>query len=74
MPKTHNIEIVKFYKTRTSKSLSFMRILSNDFKIIVVLKSVTYYLQLRSVRLCLKNCCPNFTHFLWFNSIFCVVD
>jgi len=51
-----------------------MRILRNNFKIVVVLETVTYYLQLRSPRPRLKNCCLNFSpRFLWFKSQFYVV-
>jgi len=46
-----------------------MRILNNDFKIVVLLKIVAYNLQLRSPKLRLKTCCLNFSpRFLWFNS------
>jgi len=47
-PRVHSVDNVKFGKTHTSKLFPFMRILSNNFKIVVVLKIVAYYLQLRS--------------------------
>jgi len=36
MLRAYSVKNVKFGKTRTSKLLPFMRILRNDFKIIVV--------------------------------------
>jgi len=43
-PRVHNVKMRSFEKTGTLKSLPFIKILNNDFKIVVVMKIIVYYL------------------------------